>query len=243
MTMQTSSHPRAPAPDRPSPVADIPTGRYQAFLFDMDGTILNSIASAERIWGRWALSHGLDLAAFLPTMHGARAVDTVTRLGLPGVDAQAEADAITRAEIVDTDGIVEVAGAARFLATLPPGRWTIVTSAPRELAIGRLNAAGLPIPATMVTADDVGAGKPRPDCYLLAASRLGVAPATCLVFEDAHVGIAAGVAAGAQVVVVTATHAQPMATPHASIVDYTGLSVNVGEAEGGWLSLSLAGAD
>lgn len=215
----------------------LPAGRYQAFLFDMDGTVLNSIASAERIWGRWALGHGLDLATFLPTMHGARAVDTITRLGLPGVDAQAEADAITDAEIVDTEGIVEVAGAARFLASLPPQRWAIVTSAPRALALGRLAAAGVPVPATLVTADDVSAGKPRPDCYLLAAERLGVAASDCLVFEDAPVGIAAGVAAGAQVVVVTATHAHPMATPHASLVDYERLAVAV--EDDGRLRLSV----
>lgn len=221
--------------------APAPQRRYLAFLFDMDGTILNSIASAERIWGRWAERQGLDLATFLPTMHGARAVDTIRRLGLPGVDAEAEAEAITRAEIVDTDGIVEVPGAARFLAALPPARWAIVTSAPRELAIGRLTAAGLPIPATMVTADDVSAGKPQPDCYLLAASRLGVAPADCLVFEDAPVGIAAGIAAGADVVVVSATHARPMATPHASIVDYSEMSVSVDDAGG--LGLSSAGQD
>ena len=61
---------------------------FSAFLFDMDGTIINSIAAAERVWGAWAERHGLDVATFLPTMHGARGVDTIRRLGLPGVDPE-----------------------------------------------------------------------------------------------------------------------------------------------------------
>jgi len=59
---------------------------YRAFLFDMDGTLLNSIAAAERVWSIWAQRHGLDVAAFLATIHGARAIDTITRQALPGVD-------------------------------------------------------------------------------------------------------------------------------------------------------------
>lgn len=88
---------------------------YRAFLFDMDGTVLTSIAAAERVWTTWALRHGVDVESFLPTIHGARAIDTIRRLGLPGVDAEAEAAWITEAEIDDVDGVFEVAGAAKFL--------------------------------------------------------------------------------------------------------------------------------
>ena len=51
---------------------------YAAFLFDMDGTLLSSIAAAERVWSAWAERHGIDVAAFLPTIHGVRAADTIT---------------------------------------------------------------------------------------------------------------------------------------------------------------------
>lgn len=204
-------------------------GRYRAFLFDMDGTVINSIAAAERIWGLWAKRQGLDVATFLPTIHGARSVDTITKLALPGLDPRQEAQGITDAEIIDVEGIIEIAGAQRFLQSLPPAQWAIVTSAPRALAVARLKAAGMPVPAVMVTAEDVKAGKPKPDCYLLAAEKLGVPPVDCLVFEDASVGIEAGEAAGARVMVITATHAHPLATRHPSIASYEAMVATVDE--------------
>ncbi|MBC3384965.1 HAD family hydrolase [Pseudomonas sp. SWRI12] len=203
---------------------------YRAFLFDMDGTLLNSIAAAERIWTRWALRHGVDVAAFLPTIHGVRAIDTIARQHLPGVDAQAEAEQITREEIEDVEGVVQVPGAQAFLNSLPPERWAIVTSAPMALALRRMEAAGIPRPLVMVTAEDVSDGKPNPACYRLAAERLQVTPQECLVFEDAEAGIRAGEAAEADVLVVTATHTHPVVTLHPQIKDYLGLGLEVDEA-------------
>ncbi|AMO99163.1 HAD hydrolase, IA, variant 1 family protein [Collimonas arenae] len=217
----------------------LPDGRYAALLFDMDGTILNSIAAAERIWSAWATRHGLDVAAFLPTIHGARAVDTISRLALPGVDPEIEAQGITDAEIEDVEGIVEVPGAENFLKSLPVANWAVVTSAPKALALQRMKAAGIPVPAVLVTSEDVAAGKPNPDCYLLAAKRLEVDIADCLIFEDAAVGIAAGEAAGAPVLVVTSTHLHPMETAHATIRSYEGIVAKAGE--GGFIQLEDGG--
>lgn len=208
---------------------------YRAFLFDMDGTLLNSIAAAERVWSRWAERHGLDVAAFLTTIHGARAIDTITRQGLPGVDPHAEAQWITEAEINDVHGVVAIPGAAAFLDRLPADQWALVTSAPRELAMRRLQAAGIAPPTVMVTAEDVAIGKPNPACYVLGAQRLGVSVQECLVFEDASVGIRSGEAAGADVMVVTTTHLKPLATQHPTIGGYERLQVRR-NAEG-WLTL------
>ncbi|CDF97432.1 Putative phosphatase YfbT [Pseudomonas sp. SHC52] len=169
----------------------------------------------------------MDVATFLPTIHGVRAIDTIARQHLPGVDAQAEAERLTQEEIEDVEGVVPVPGAVAFLNDLPPERWAIVTSAPLTLALHRMKAAGIPRPAVMITAEDVSDGKPNPTCYRLAAERLVVTPEDCLVFEDADAGIRAGEAAGADVMVVTATHAHPVDTVHPSIEDYRGLGVTV----------------
>ena len=83
----------------------------------------------------------------------------------------------------------------------------IATSCLAPLADARLRAAGLPVPDVLVTADQVAAGKPAPDSYLLAAERLGLDPAGCLVLEDAPSGVAAGRAAGMTVWAVATTHA------------------------------------
>ena len=200
---------------------------FAALLFDLDGTIVNSIAAAERAWAAWAERHGLDVAAFLPTIHGVRGIDTITRLALPGLDPAVEAEAILQAEIEDVEGVEPIEGAAAFLASLPADRWAIVTSSPRRLALRRLAAAGLPVPPVLVTAEDVTRGKPAPDCFLLAAERLGQRIEDCLVFEDAPAGIKAAEAAGAAVVMVTATHRHALETGHPTIDGYGGLAAEL----------------
>ena len=193
---------------------------HAAFLFDMDGTIINSIASAERCWTAWAIKHGLDVATFLPTIHGVKGTETIRRLGLPGVDPVKECQEILDAEMLDLDGIVPIPGAIEFLNSLPRDKWAIVTSAPRELALRRLENAGMPLPDVMVTGESVANGKPNPECFLLGAKKLGVEASDCLVFEDAIAGILAGEGAGASVVVITSTHAHTMETALPTLVDY-----------------------
>lgn len=213
----------------------MPSLSFRALLFDMDGTLLTSIEAAERVWGAWARRHGIDPAALLPTLHGVRVEETIARQQLPGIDIAHEARAITTAELEDMRGVHALAGVADFLRSLPADGWAVVTSAPRLLAERRMQAAGLPLPAVMVTAEDVRVGKPAPEGYLRAAEQLGVAPSACLVFEDAPAGIQAGEAAGATVIVVTATHATGTPQRHLHITDYTGVQVH---AEAGSYRLS-----
>lgn len=200
---------------------------YDAFLFDMDGTVLNSIAVVERVWSEWALRHGFEPEVLLKTIHGVRASDSIRQLGLPGVDPIAEAKLLLKEEMEDFEGIIEIPGAIRFLNALPADRWGIVTSAPIELALRRMAAAGIPMPRMIVSGEEVSSGKPSPECYLLGASRLGVDPARCLVFEDAVAGILAGEAAGADVTVITETHATPFETPHFTIANYAAFQPRV----------------
>jgi sugar-phosphatase len=206
---------------------DLFASTFDAFLFDMDGTILNSIAAAERVWGAWAWKFGLDPEVFLPTIHGRRASETISSLGLPDIDPEAEAAVITQAEIDEIKGVIAIGGAQRFLRSLPSHRWAVVTSAPAALARRRIEAAGLPMPATIVTSEDVRRGKPAPDCFILAAERLSVDPTRCLVFEDAEVGIAAATAAGCQVVVITETHKQRLTGVHKQLDNYERINAKI----------------
>lgn len=211
---------------------------FAAFLFDMDGTLLSSIEAAERVWGRWAAQFGVDAATFLPGIHGRRTIESVRSLNIPGMDVEAEAAAITRAEIEDVEGIRVIPGAHEFLASLPKDRWAIVTSASRELASRRLGAIGLHPPTVFVTAEDIPKGKPDPACYQLAASQLGFKAEDCVVFEDAAAGIQAGENARAAVVVITATHQHKIDTTHPAIKDYSNLRAIA--AAGGKLKLATA---
>lgn len=204
---------------------------FSGFLFDMDGTIINSFASTERAWGNWARTNGIDPETFLPTMHGIRGVDLIGGMGRPDLDPHAESAKVLAAEMADVEGIVPISGAIDFLAALPPDRWAVVTSAPRDLAYKRLEAAGITPPKTMVIAEDVAVGKPDPACFRLGAQRLGVDPRDCLVFEDAHAGVTAAERAEASVLVVTATHDLLKDTNHPTISSYHDLALVIDGTE------------
>jgi HAD superfamily hydrolase (TIGR01509 family) len=172
-----------------------------AVLLDMDGTLVDSDAAVERAWIAWSAEHGVDPDAALAIAHGNPAHTTVRRL-LPHLDARSVRRAGRRElelQYDDLDDVVPAPGADRLLATLTrlDLPWAVVTSADTRLARARLAAAGLQ-PPVLVTVDDVEAGKPDPEGYLLAASLLGVEPAACLVVEDSGPGLVAGRAAGAR---------------------------------------------
>jgi mannitol-1-/sugar-/sorbitol-6-phosphatase len=175
---------------------------YAAFLFDMDGTLLDSSAVVERIWRAWASRHGVNPAELLSTVHGVRTEDTIRQFAPIGTDVDLEAEWLLQAEIADVEGIVPIPGIEALIASLAPQSWAIVTSAPRSLAEVRLRAVNLPIPKALVAAEDVQRGKPAPDGFLKAAELVGAPISECLIFEDSPAGVAAAKAAGAHVAIV-----------------------------------------
>lgn len=176
-----------------------------AILFDCDGVLVNSIASVERQWHKFANRHKLDPGVVLNTAHGHRTVEAVHIL-VPHLDAIAEAAIIERNELEDTEGLVSMDGAVDLLNSLPRDRWAVVTSGTRVLATKRMRVAGLPEAPHLVPADEVMRGKPDPEPYLKGAQLVGVDPKKCLVFEDAPTGIRAAKAAGARVFGVPGTY-------------------------------------
>jgi sugar-phosphatase len=163
-------------------------------LFDSDGVLVDSDASVVRSWTRWSRNYELDPEAVLAVVHGRRAADTVREL-LPTRWHAIALERIATYELEDVADVVALPGARELTAALPDGAWAVVTSATSALAAARLAAAGIAPPPVLVTADDIAAGKPAPDGYLQAASRLGAPAAQCVVLEDAGSGVAAARAA------------------------------------------------
>lgn len=184
------------------------TWRCAAVLFDLDGVLVDSRRCIERVWRAWAAGKGFDPEPFLRIAHGRRISETI-RTVAPDLDVAIEVAALDRLEEVETAGIHPVPGADRLLRTIPATRWAIVTSGSHRVATLRLGVVGLPVPDVFITADVVRQGKPAPDGYLAAATRLGLTPADCVAVEDSPPGVAAARAAGMRVIAVLTTHERP----------------------------------
>lgn len=181
-----------------------------AVLFDLDGVLVDSTASVERLWRAFALRHGLDPDELLQDLHGRRMVDIMAAAvpHLSSVELVEQARRFDLEEARDARATAALPGALELTRELEERRvpWAIVTSGTSAVSSARIAAVGLAAPPVLVTADEVAAGKPAPDPYLTAASRLGVDPTACVVVEDAPSGIRSGAAAGARTVAVTTSH-------------------------------------
>lgn len=213
----------------------------KGFLFDLDGTLVDSLPAVERAWISWALSRGLAPQEVLAFIHGKQAI-TSLRHFMPGESEeiiQREFLKLEQMEASDTEGVTALPGAHVLLSELNRQNipWAIVTSGSVPVAHARHGAAHLPRPAVFITAEQVKRGKPQPDAYLLGAERLGLAPEDCVVVEDAAAGVMSGLAAGCQVIAVNA----PSDTPGMERVDMilTTLEVLLVEANGQTVCVNL----
>lgn len=183
---------------------DIPSGDFAGYIFDLDGTLVNTMPLHYAAWRDTLREFGLD-----------RELDVDLFYSLGGVPAMQVADIFNRHHGTAYDAIaVREVKERRFTALLPSAPLidavvdfarrvaatrpvSVASGGPRDVVLETLASRGLlPLFPVVVAADDVTHGKPAPDTFLLAAERMGVPAAECLVFEDAELGIQAAEAAG-----------------------------------------------
>ncbi|MBQ0854345.1 HAD family hydrolase [Streptomyces sp. BH-SS-21] len=198
-----------------------------ALLFDNDGTLVSSLDSVYRCWSRWAAEYGITAEEFARVeLHGRPAVEIAADL-LPAARVPEAVVRIEQLEVEDVPGGVHLLpGTKALLDSLPADRWAVVTSATRRLGEARLAEVGIR-PKNLVAADDITRGKPDPEPFLLAARRLGVDPARCVVFEDAPAGLQSGRAAGMTTVALTTTHRADELTADVVVEDLSAVSALV----------------
>jgi sugar-phosphatase len=189
--------------DHQAAAADIDLWEPAAILADLDGTLIDSVASGRRAWGALARRRGLDEEETIRMAMGRPTRETIALL-VPEGERAAEQERLDRDEVDDADSVTAYVGAAELLAGPIP--IAVVTSGSTELATARLRGAGLEPPAVMITADSITRGKPDPEPFLLGAREMGVDPTRCLVLEDAPSGIESAIAAGIPVVAFRTSH-------------------------------------
>ncbi|HEY9679409.1 MAG TPA: HAD-IA family hydrolase [Drouetiella sp.] len=181
-------------------VADI-----KAWLFDLDGTLIDSRIAIDTAWRTWCKKHNLPADEIIHKAHGQRAIDSLKIL-TPHLNAAEEAAFLEKLECELVEGLVALPDVHALLEELKEIPWAIVTSGSNKIASHRIQFTKVPNPKYFVCADDVVNGKPHPEGYLRAASEIGIEPSQCVVVEDAAAGVRAGKAAGMHVIGVTTTH-------------------------------------
>ena len=187
------------------------------FLFDLDGTLIDSTAAVMNSWITMANEAGIPLEA-LAGHHGIPAAQTVRNVMPEREEAEIKKwiRRVTDLEISDIEGVKAAPGALELLTELTDREipWTIVTSCTTDLAIARTRAGKIPMPANSVTFDQVSRGKPFPEPFILGAERLGLPTNICWAIEDAPGGVTSAKEAGCIVAGVLTTHTREE-LPHA----------------------------
>lgn len=190
----------------------LPEGKFKAYLFDCDGTIVDSMPLHFVAWSRALGEHGCTFSeerfyawGGMPVKAIIAALNEEHGLNMP-MEQTADAKERYYNELIE-----ELKAVPEVLAHIEDqqGRipFAVVSGSTRdsvELSLGTLGL--LDRFDTLVCAGDYAKGKPDPEPFLTAAQRLGVKPEECLVFEDAETGVASARAAGMAVVKVPLPH-------------------------------------
>lgn len=207
-----------------------------AFIFDMDGTMIDSMKHHARSWEVFARHHGLDIGIddLMARTTGRTGAECMRELFQRDIGAEEAQSLVAQKEGIYRElfgpVFAEVGGFSAFSARahalgLRVGVGTAGDRHNIAFAMGHL--ALQPAPHAVVGGDEGLRGKPEPDIFLEAARRLGVTPDACVVFEDAPFGIEAARRAGMRAVAVCTSHRpEQLAGPHvlAHIERYDDLS-------------------
>jgi beta-phosphoglucomutase family hydrolase len=205
------------------------------FIFDWDGVVIDSHRQHEESWHLLAEELGTHVPeGFFAATFGMRNQQIIP---LWFTDLKDNAAEIARLgdrkeelyrEILRREGIEPLAGVREFLQALKdegiPA--AVGSSTPLKNVETVIEMAGLEgFFSAKVTAEDVKRGKPEPDVFLLAAERIERVPARCVVFEDAFVGIQAGLSAGMKVVAIASTNPiEKLGMAHHAVINLEGIS-------------------
>jgi HAD superfamily hydrolase (TIGR01509 family) len=201
--------------------------RPHAVIFDMDGLMLDTEPLAARAWTEAARTVGVDFDDAVTLRLVGRTFTDCRTLIAEHHGAAYPVDALMRAwhdaydAIIERDGLVLKPGLIELLDWLEAERVpkAVATSTRRARACAKLQkTALLPRFAALVGGDEVAQGKPAPDIFLAAATRLGQRPADCLVLEDSAPGYEAARRAGMAAIVVPDLHANPCADDASAMV-------------------------
>lgn len=195
----------------------------KGFLFDLDGTLVDSLAVVERCWAMFGERVGVSAQEINHYIHGKPAIESIRHF-MPNAseqDIQQTFRWLEQLEASQTEGLAPLPGAIALINRLNELAipWAIVTSGTVPIASTRQTVTGIPEPKHWVTAESITKGKPNPEPYLLGAKKLGLAPQDCVVFEDAAAGIYSGLDAGCQVIAVHAPLSLPRRNEIHLIID------------------------
>jgi beta-phosphoglucomutase family hydrolase len=182
----------------------IPEGDFEGYIFDLDGTLVDTMPAHYTAWEaalrKAGLKGSLDENLFyelggVPSKKVAALLGKHHGLSLDPDRVYRDKEELFKASLQKLSVIAPVVEFARRVSAAHPV--AIASGGTRDVVESTLAKTGLkPLFKVVVTADDVEHGKPAPDMFLLAARRMGVPPAKCLVFEDGKPGIKAAEAAG-----------------------------------------------
>ena len=191
---------------------EIPEGNFKAYLFDCDGTIVDSMPLHYVAWSRALGEHGCPFPeerfyawGGMPVRAIISALNEEHGLNMPVEQVAHTKEQYYTEMIEDLQAIPEVLAHIEDQHGRIP--FAVVSGSTRDSVETSLGVLGLLDRFdTFVCAGDYAKGKPDPEPFLTAARKLGVAPEDCLVFEDAETGVAAAKAAGMAVVKVPLPH-------------------------------------